>query len=274
MKHFLRNSFIYIVDVCGVSALYRFFVRRQGALVRIVVFHDIADGVWFEEVLAMFKQRYNVISPDDFHTKKFHSKKINVVLTFDDGYDSWVSTCVPLLKKYGVKGLFFITTGILDTAGDVEENKSFMKDRLYIAPKEPLTWNGVEVLIAEGHSIGGHTHTHRNIATLSLEEAREEIVVNKEKLEAKIGHSIVDFAYPFGKTEHRSDAVLALLSEVGYTSVYTATSGAALVEEKQTEIPRMCIEKNQPISSIERWIAGGYDVFSKLHTMCDNLVSK
>jgi peptidoglycan/xylan/chitin deacetylase (PgdA/CDA1 family) len=261
MKHFFRDCVVYLVDVCGVSALYRFFVRRNGALVRIVVFHDVDDALWFEDVLLMFTSRYHLITPEELHLKKFHPIKINLLLTFDDGYDSWVTICLPLLKKYAVKGLFFISSGILETERDTDENARFMRERLSISPKVPLSWEGVGSIEKEGHSFGGHTHSHPNLASLPLGAAREEIVKNKQILEQKISTEIVDFAYPFGTKEHRSDFVFALLSEVGYTSVHTAISGFVLAREKQPEIPRMCIEKNQSIQNIVRWVEGGYDVF-------------
>ena len=68
-----------------------------------------------------------------------------VAITFDDGPDPvWTPRILDVLKKYGVKGTFFMI-------GEVaQDNVSVMK-RVY----------------AEGHEIGNHTFTHPDISEIS-----------------------------------------------------------------------------------------------------------
>ena len=62
-----------------------------------------------------------------------------------------------------------------------------------------------------------------------------------------------------GAKKNCSKHVSAQIVEAGYTHVYTADSG--FVRENQDHISRVCIEKNQPLNNIKRWIEGGYDAF-------------
>jgi peptidoglycan/xylan/chitin deacetylase (PgdA/CDA1 family) len=262
MKHFLRDIFIFLVSVGGVSFVYRRLLRQSGPLVRVLVFHDVADATWFLRVIEGLASKYHMLTPSGFHEKKFHPEKINVLLTFDDGYASWVDVCMPVLAKYSIKGLFFVSSGILDCADDEKKVSEYMRRYLHVKPKRPLTKEGAKRLAAEGHVLGGHTIHHPNLALLAKGEVEREVIENKQTLESLLGTTLVDFAYPFGRREHRSIEALMCILQAGYTNVYTADAG--FVGEGNHEIPRLCIEKGQSIKRVQRWVEGGYDIFQYL----------
>ena len=84
------------------------FRLKQKPVTRIVMFHDIlpeASG-FFKANLYFLKRHTNVVSLDDFFSGKLSSKKINVVITFDDGYKSWVTLAVPTLKELGYDAVY------------------------------------------------------------------------------------------------------------------------------------------------------------------------
>ncbi len=62
-----------------------------------------------------------------------------IALTFDDALASHLEHAAPILKKHGLRGTFFVTTG-----------KSIWRDRA----------SGWKRLADEGHEIGGHTNSH------------------------------------------------------------------------------------------------------------------
>lgn len=262
MKHKIRDGIIFLIDALGISALYRMYQRRQGPLVRVIVFHDVADASWFGEVIAHCVQNYNVLTPADFHAQKFDLTQINILLTFDDGYQSWVDVCAPILKKHNLKALFFINSGLLDIAFDSTKVTTYMHERLFLSPKVPLTWDGAKILQSHGHTIGGHSVGHYNLAILGQSELECEIINDKKRIEEQLGITLTDFAYPFGRTNNYTVTVFGVAKQAGYTWQYSAVSdfvtGTAV-------IPRTLIEKNQSVQSLKRWINGGYDVLRKLY---------
>lgn len=259
VKHKFRDLIIWTISFLGLSFLYQVYLRRRGPLVRILCFHDVADVSWFEQVIKMISKNYHLITPEEFHLQKFNSEKINILLTFDDGYQSWVDNCLPVLKKYELKGLFFVTSGLLDLAADTDKVATYMKERLLITPKKPLTWEGAKQLVEAGHTIGGHTVTHPNLAKLSEAEAKEEIMDDKYQLESKLELTLDDFAYPFGTENYINQSLLNLTKTV-YPYQYSAVTGFYSVKNIKL-IPRTLIEKNQPISQVKNWIGGSYDIF-------------
>ena len=261
IKHAFRDSFVFFVEIFGISALYRFFIKKKGPLVRVIVFHDVADSVWFERVIAVLSTEFHVLTPAQFQTQEFNAEKINVLLTFDDGYLSWIENCLPVLTKHNLKGLFFINSGLLDCTDDERKVIRFMKEQLFITPKKALTWDGARTLVQEGHTIGGHSVTHPNLAIVDQASLENEILDDKKHIEAQLGVTLVHFAYPFGTKKHWNKNVLRFVVKAGYTFVYTTK--AQFVSSGNYEcVPRVCLEKNQSIGSITRWVKGGYDLFS------------
>lgn len=63
----------------------------------------------FIQHLKFFKHYCHVISLEDFFNQKFISGKINVALTFDDGYWNNYAIAKPLLEEFKLPAHFFIT---------------------------------------------------------------------------------------------------------------------------------------------------------------------
>ena len=260
MKHMIRDWFVWFCYRVGVVKLW----QRQSTqpLVRVLAFHDVADGVWFASLIDTLRKRYHILSPADFESRTYKPEKINLLLTFDDGYDSWVTNVVPVMQKYNLSGIFFVSTGIIESANDVEKSARFMREQLLIAPKKPLTREGLQTLHQSGQMIGGHTHSHVSLRGDHLPQAKAEILDNKQLLENQLDIEVKHFAYPFGTRVDFSTETTSLLRQLGFTYVYTAVTG--FVGSDQSEIPRTLVEKNQSIESVCRWIAGGYDIFARI----------
>jgi peptidoglycan/xylan/chitin deacetylase (PgdA/CDA1 family) len=86
-----------------------------------------------------------------------------------------------------------------------------------------LTWDQVRDMDHSGLiTIAGHTINHRNLATLSSQDQRLEIITGKQQLEAQLGHSVRHFAYPYGAYNPTS---VALAREAGYITAVTTVAG-------------------------------------------------
>ena len=264
LKHRVRDLIIFFISISGLGYLHRKVERKKGPLVRVIAFHDVEDVVWFEGVIRLLTEKYNVITPDDFHASRFNPNQINVLITFDDGYQSWVDNCLPILKKFNVKGTFFITSGLIEIAEDMVRADNFMREQLFVSPKKALTWDGVLELHRNGHTIGGHTYSHANLANVTREEQRKEIAEDKHLIESKTGTHLIDFAHPYGRKEHYTNETKDIVSRVGYACAFSAEPGFCQIDGDSYAIPRMLIEKEQSIFSLSQWIEGAYDIFSSM----------
>ena len=140
---------------------------------------------------------YRVISIYDllnyFDTGQPLPKKA-VALTFDDGTTGHYKLAFPLLKKYGVKATFFVTTGNVGKVG-------------------VLTWPQIKEMSEAGMFFGSHGATHANLAVINGEQIKKELADSKKALEDNIGKKVDLLAYPGGNF---NDRVVQAAKDAGY----------------------------------------------------------
>jgi peptidoglycan/xylan/chitin deacetylase (PgdA/CDA1 family) len=263
IKHRLRDICITILHISGADFLYRKSARSRGPLTRIVVFHDVPDPTWFREMIDTLVSETHVLTPEEFICGVRKEGTVNSLVTFDDGYASWIQVALPILKEKHLSALFFINSGLLD-----EEEKGgdsiLMKTNLLIHPRPALSWEGAHTLVASGHTIGGHARFHENLREVEAEVLRESVFGDKHALESKLGIRLTEFAYPFGTPLHIHAPAEQVVREVGYERAYTAISRFYTTRNETFMIPRMCIESGQTKMSLKKWLYGAYDLFDMM----------
>ena len=117
-----------------------------------------------------------------------------VTLTFDDGMaDAYQAGA--MLSNHGMQGTFFINSGPIGTTGY-------------------MTRAQLDALAAAGHEIGGHTVTHADLKTLSLDEAKRQICNDRMAL-LGWGFQVTSFAYPYSSLVPEDES---LVQQCGYNS--------------------------------------------------------
>lgn len=267
ISQYIREFFILSITILGIPFLYRKVLQRRGPLVRVLVFHDVVDAGWFEKIISFLRERYNIITPKEFAESALDSERINILVTFDDGYASWTQVCLPILKRHGVEALFFINSGIPELYGKEVELQRYLKKNLLISPHETLSWGDVALLERAGHTIGGHSVNHARLSELSHDMQKDEILSDKEKIERMLSTTTSMFAYPFGGSGDYTEMTKKITEEAGYTHAFT-TSGKFVDHNDTSTISRMCVEDNQSLPSLNRWILGGYDIYRMIKSIC------
>ena len=198
---------------------------------RFVAFHDILPETLgrFEANLYFLKQSTNVVSLDDFFSGRLSHEKINVVITFDDGYKSWISHALPVLKQLELPATFFVSSGFVGLSK--EKETEFVRSKLFLmrSPERitgSLNFEDVKMIVEEGFTVGGHTVNHCNLAELrDSAQVRYEIAEDKMRLESITGRKIEYFAYPFGAHHNPEIDISEILMESGYRGAVTTISG-------------------------------------------------
>lgn len=88
-----------------------------------------------------------------------------------------------------------------------------------------LSWTEAREMQAAGMSFGSHSHTHRILSKLPLNEQREELRLSRELLEHELGRTVDTFAYPVGDRRSFNAHTLRALSETGYRHAFSFVSG-------------------------------------------------
>jgi len=145
-------------------------------------------------------------------SKVYFDKKKPIVLTFDDGYQDAYAQALPILKKYGFIGTFYIIRG-------------------YVGGGNYLNQAQIDELANAGMEIGSHSMTHPDLSTVNFDEAKNQILNSKS--------GAISFCYPSGKY---NDQIISLVKEAGYTSATTTHMGVADQNSNLFELPRIRVE--------------------------------
>ena len=89
-----------------------------------------------------------------------------------------------------------------------------------------LSWDQVRALKKAGHIIGGHTLSHPNLAHVTEQEARAEIVGCKQRLEQELGAPVEHFSYPHPALNPQcTEQTVEITRQAGFKSAVFTTCG-------------------------------------------------
>lgn len=150
-----------------------------------------------------------------------------VVLSFDDGCDSFYNSVHPILAKFGFPAVVYPVVGYL---GRRASWKGLTNNQISILSSKKL-----RELSNAGYEIGSHTIEHPRLTTLKTENICKQLSESKEMLEDIICKTVTSFSYPHG--DFNSETI-AILKEWGYVNAVTCKSDFAEKAPSQFEIPR------------------------------------
>lgn len=127
-----------------------------------------------------------------------------VGLTFDDGYQDFVTNALPILQRFGFSATMFVLAGRL--GGENAWSRP--------GPCKPLlTAHQVREIASDGIEIGSHGLVHVSLLRADDGQLQEETVRSRAVLEELLGQPVRGFAYPYGHSDAR---VVAATRNAGY----------------------------------------------------------
>lgn len=183
--------------------------------------------------------------------KDFPKKPI--ILTFDDGYVDNYTNLLPLMEKYGYKGVIYLLGDFEVTYNYWDADKGDHRDEI-------MTKAQKKVFVEKGWEIGSHTLTHRHLTQLSEKEAFDEIVKSKTNLEKELETQIISFAYPYGDVNEK---VKELTKQSGHFLGIATDSGGMDIEEDLFQVFRINIFPNESLFQLYKKTSSWYRKYYK-----------
>lgn len=169
-----------------------------------------------------------------------------VVVTFDDGFADFYTDALPLLERYSCPATLYITTGY------VGQTSRWLADEGE-GERPMLSWAQVRELPERGVECGVHSCTHPQLDTLSVAQARAEVVSSKEALEQQLGQSVTSFAYPHG---YYSGAVKRLVQEAGFSSACAVKHAMSTPKDDAFALSRIIISADTGLDAFAQLLGG------------------
>lgn len=156
--------------------------------------------MWFLRTLG-----YRPISAADFEAVKKKERKPRgreVLVTFDDGNETYLTYALPVLERYQIPSINFLIW-----------NELTSRDHGSMTLKQAKTIAGNPLV-----TLGSHTLTHPTLSTIPIADARTEIFESKRLFEREFGRPFDYFCYPKGDF---NEEVMRLTREAGYQLAFT-----------------------------------------------------
>ncbi|MEN9328036.1 MAG: hypothetical protein RI947_844 [Candidatus Parcubacteria bacterium] len=205
----------------------------------ILCYHSISDNEWrfsisfreFKKQIDYLAKHYDFVSLEEVENIIANKRKLNkpsIAITFDDGYKDLITT-KQILENYNIKPTLFVLS---HPDGANREELGTQKELMMDLDLLELTQFGC--------TIGSHTATHSNLATLDAEQIEAEIVGSKQKLEDELQMDINYIAYPRGKY---NDRVIEAVQKAGYHMGLTMDDDTVSTATDPLRVPRIGVDK-------------------------------
>lgn len=232
---FLRTIAEIIIGWVARGWMYVFTSKR----IIVLAYHSISDSEWvyalplplFVQQLHFFKKNFLPISlaevEHQLDTRIRCSRRPQIAITFDDGYEDWRTSAVPALCDAAIPATFFISSALLNS------NERY-HDLTY------LTSQDVKHLAELGFGIGAHSATHADLSAISEADFTDELTKSKSTLSNLTNQNIRHMSYPKGRYQ---TSRFALVKSTGYT-LAMADWGSISMHSPRFALPRMPVLKD------------------------------
>ena len=191
---------------------------------------NIQMNVFKEQVNIIKKSGYKFLNPNNFH-KIYDKEKLEktILLSVDDGYNSFYQHAWPYLKKNQIPFLIFISTEAVGKKG-------------YMGWKEIK-----EIEKYDYVTIGNHSHSHDYLVNFSYDEFKKDIEKSIKIFEDNLGYNPKFFSYPFGEWDLKQKKFISKNFDFGFGQ----HSGVIDLNKDKYELPRFPI--NEKYGDLERF---------------------
>jgi len=178
----------------------------------------------FEAHLAYLRQHnYQVLNFSDAidYLNSDKPAQKTAVITIDDGYKTFFTKGLPLLRKYHMPATLFINTKSVENGSDL------------------MTWSDLKSAMADGIEIGNHTHSHAYFldqpAATRYESFKTEIEQSQKIIRENLNVTPTVFSFPYGEFDLKMKTIA---EEAGFKAAAAQRSGVLYTGMDLFQCPR------------------------------------
>lgn len=234
--HDTENQTMYLSPKIDTTAI------PSGRQVPVLMYHAVSDQTWGLEGLFLSpsdmeaqlkyltENGYDPIFFSDLpHLNQY---KKPVILTFDDGYNNNYTDLYPLLQKYNVKATIFVIPS--SVGGQYSMTAAQIKE---------MADSGLV-------SIQSHTQDHKELASLSAEQQKQQFAQSQLAIARMTGRIPSVLSYPSGSY----DSNTLSLAPVYFDMAVKSRGGLWTVQNNFFEIDRYPVYRDTDMSSFQTFI--------------------
>jgi len=189
----------------------------------------IADFIRHLELIK--EEQFEFVNPKDFENDLLNKKKERkILLTIDDGFQSFYEQAWPILKKEKIPFILFVNTREVGTRGYMD-------------------WGQIKEVSKEKFShIGNHSYSHKYLIDMKNQEIINDINIASSDFKNNLGYNSSFFSYPFGEY---SNNFTSIVKDLGFKYAFGQHSGVVDETKNFYELPRFPI--NETYGELKRF---------------------
>ena len=217
LKLNLHSSEIAIDDFGIITIMYHRFEENKYPSTNIRI-NDFK-----EHIELIKKDGIKFVNPSNFENELNDKKKERkVLITIDDGYQSFYDNAWPILKKNKIPFILFVSTREVGKRGY-------------------MSWENIrEIEKYDFVEIGNHSHSHDYLIDFEDQEIENDLKKSISIFKNEIGKNSAFFSYPFGEY---SLSLKNIVIELGYKYAFGQHSGVVDYTKNLFEMPRFPINE-------------------------------
>lgn len=126
------------------------------------------------------------------HLRRHTDARRNVLITFDDAFESFADTAWPELERRGLHTVLFVVSGYAGRRATWDLPLPGRRQR-------HLGWPALRELAGRGVEMGSHTVSHRDLCRVTAERLARELGDSRHALEDGLGQEVRALSWPFGR---------------------------------------------------------------------------
>jgi len=243
-REFLRLAGTVAASVYIVSPA----VGAEAVKIPVLMYHDISNlfddtytvppSLFAAQMEWLHNNGFRVISLREISNPPVHDKA--VVITFDDGYASFMDYAFPLFQEYGFRATINIIGGLVGKYIPEGGNS-----------RPLLSWDEYRYLLKSGLvDIGYHTHSlhefkHEGVLGVSDDELRRDLRMFRDTLREETGTKTDILAWPYGFYDARK---IKIAREEGFLYLQTSRRAFFSTPGNYIDIPRKDISNRHNLA--------------------------
>jgi len=207
--------------------------------------YTISENSFKAQMDLLNELGFSTLSVDEFLSlRNAEERRENnlISITFDDGYSSNYEICLPVLKKYGFKATFFITTGWIDS-------------EIGFSAKQ------IDDMAKRGMQIGSHTVNHVFLPNVSDEVLYYELKDSKRRLEEIINDEVTCLSLPGGRNIKK---ITEVAKEIGYKSICTSEYRMNNFDSDPFSLGRIAIKSTFSLELFGKIVTGNHPTWRSM----------
>ncbi len=227
--------------------------RTSDRTIPVLLYHDIANGVQDDHTMSpatfaaqlewLYANGYRTLSTDEIEGFLKDGSGRAVLVTFDDGYTSFMDYAYPLLNAYGFKATVNIIGKVIE------------RNMLLDGWRTVLSWDECRYLADNGRvDIGCHSfglHTPGGALARSYEAIEKDLARFQELYYVKIGRTCTTIAWPYGIYDSKC---IEIARKAGFRYLLTSNEGYIGKASAMSEIPRLNMNNRLDLVSFQQYI--------------------